>query len=1019
MTKRNWLQRYVILSLGLLICAGCDDASTRTQQSSLPVDKLQANFQNPTDATKPHTWWHWMNGHVTREAITRDLEDMKRIGYGGFTLWNTHEGIPEGPIEYGSEPWWDLFAHTIDEAERLGLTMGMFNCAGWSSTAGAFVTPDMAMQEVAWTEATVEGGNWVKLTLTTPKAALGIDRDMKRNPLINRRYYMPREHVEGYFKDIAVFAIPANKAKKPWQLKDWRRKAGFGKLRHQFHPDSRKAPVEQTIPLDKIIDVTKYMDEKGAFTWHAPEGNWTILRMGYQPTGRSNHPASHGGKGLEIDKMSAAAMDHYWEHFLDRVVETAGDRIGKTFKVMTIDSYEVGHQNWNHAFADTFKNAMGYDMRKLLPAVTGRIIEDVATTERILWDFRKVIGDTISENYYGQMAKRCKQAGLQFSDEPYGSFGNTNDFTVAKHVDIPTCEWWAYAGNQLGRIGEAKFSASTAHNYGRKIVDAEAFTGQPKHIFETHPGGIKSQGDFFMTRGVNKFSFHTWVHDPYNIAPGLGLGTYGSRFDSRNTWWQYSKPWHEYLSRCFYLLRQGEFVGDVLYYVGDEAPLMSEGFRKDKIMPTLSNSYDYAFCNHDILQQLTFDGNRFATKNGASYRLLVLRDMPWTSLAVLEKVEAFLASGAVVLWPKPKSLSGKHSADELKKFDALVAKLWGATDGKTLTSNTVGKGTLYWGMPLDEVLIKHGIAADFSFTHNGDKPTGATLYPDTDIEYIHRQDGDTDIYYLSNQHDEAKTITASFRVTGKTPEVWIPDTGKVYQLQRTQANGAHTEVVLTFGPSESYFVIFRDQSQSVATEPVPWLTNEKIIADITGDWTIHFATDQPKTKNVAKLVSWSDLDEQPFKYHSGNATYHTTFTTPAIKQHQKMVLDLGDVQVITEVKLNGKDCGIAWKKPYRVDVTDAIKNGENKLEVTVANLWVNRLIGDQQYPDDLKWTNDTGSTAKGLGLVNIPDWVKSGEANRSSADRKTFYAWQWPHITADKPLLPSGLLGPVRLISQE
>ena len=435
---------------------------------------------------------------------------------------------------------------------------------------------------------------------------------------------MPREHVDGWFKDIAVFAVPSlPKGGMPWRLDDWRNKAAFGKMPHRFTPDDRQAPADQVIALDEVIDISAFMNADGELEWEAPAGDWTILRIGYQPTGRNNHPASHGGRGLEIDKMSAAAVDFYWEHFLDRVVATAGRRIPKTFVNINIDSFEVGHQNWNKDFARSFIDATGYDIRKYLPVITGRVIGSGEFTERVLWDYRKVIGDLIARNYYGHMAQRSRAARLRFACEPYGTYGNTNDFTVAGTVDIPTCEWWAYDSRQVGRVAEAKMAASAAHTYGRTLVDSEAFTGTPERIFETHPGGIKAQGDYFMAQGVSRFSFHTWAHDPYGVAPGLGLGTYGSRFDNRNTWWPFAKPWHEYLSRCFFLLRQGEFVGDVLYFAGDEAPLSAEGLRRDTILPDLPRGTDYAFANAEILAQLRFENGRLRPGMDSSFRILV------------------------------------------------------------------------------------------------------------------------------------------------------------------------------------------------------------------------------------------------------------------------------------------------------------------------------------------------------------------------------------------------------------
>ncbi len=996
----------------------------RAALSATDGDELARNFSRPPESARPHTWWHWMNGHVTRAAITRDLEDMKRIGLGGFTLWNTQEGIPPGPIKYASEEWWALLEHTMNEAERLGLEMGLFNCAGWSSTGAAFVTPDKAMQEVAWTEAEVRGPGRAQMKLAIPRAALGIERDMKKDPVINRRYYMPRENVEGYFRDIAVFAVPAIPAvQKPWQLKDWWNKAAFGKMADRFTPDERNAPADQVIPLDQLMDISRFMNADGELDWEAPAGNWTILRIGFQPTGRSNHPASEGGRGLEIDKMSSEAMDFYWENFLNRVVKTAGNRIGGTLFGVSIDSYEVGHQNWNKDFARSFTNAMGYDLRKFLPVITGRVVQSVDFTERVLWDYRKVVGDLIAKNYYGRMAERAHAAGLQFADEPYGSYGNTSDPVVAGSVDIPTCEFWAYDSKRVGRIAEAKVAASAAHTYGRKIVDSEAFTGSPARIFETYPGGIKAQGDYFMAQGVNRFSFHTWAHDPYGVAPGLGLGTYGSRFDNRNTWWPYRKPWHEYLSRCFYLLRQGEFVGDVLYYAGDEAPLRSEELRRDIILPDLPRGTDYAFANPETLHQLRFDNGRLHTAKGASFRILVLPDSPWMSLDDLATIEQLLVEGAVVSANKPVSPPGKLKPGEMGEFETLVKKIWGACDGKNVTSNKIGKGVLYSGMPLADVLKQHGIAADFSFAHMTKAPFGPTLYPGSDIEFIHRRVGSDEIYFLSNQHDAEKTVVATFRVAGKAPEVWMPESGKRYRLPDAKTLGQQTEATLHFGPSESHFIVFREAAQASAAEPAPWLRSEKLVKDLSSDWSVHFQLGGTKlTEPMPKLASWTELNNDSAKYHSGDATYRKTFDwNPNARADSgdgsTLSLDLGTVQVIARVVVNGKDCGIAWKRPYRVDVTAALKPGANAVEITVANLWVNRIIGDQQHPDDVEWTRRTGSTAAGEGLVKIPDWVVNGTP-RPSSQRKAFVAWRWPHLQK-KELLPSGLLGPVTIRSTQ
>lgn len=1001
----------LLFILALCACAGLSVSASNVS--------LESGFKKPADEYKPWTWWHWMNGHVTRESITRDLEEMKRSGLGGFGLWNTHEGIPKGPVKYGSPEWWDLVEHTMDEAERLGLAMEMFNCAGWSATAAPFVTPDKAMQEVAWTESRFSGPGKAKLQLSVPKAVLGLERDMKKNPKINQRYYMPRKGLEGHFRDIAVFAIPSiPKGEKPWTIKKWRNQVGFNKLSDHFSPDKKKAPKSQLIREDQIHDISEFMNAEGLLEWEAPAGEWTILRIGYQPTGRSNHPASHGGKGLEIDKMSAEAMDFYWEHFLDRVVEMAGDRAGKVFQNILIDSYEAGHQNWTAGFEQKFVAMHGYDLKEVLPILTGRVVGSVEFTERVLWDYRKLINDLIVENYYGRMAELCAEAGVKFAAEPYGRYGNTNDYDAAGKVDIPTCEWWAYAGNQKERIGEAKLAASAAHTYGRKVVSSEAFTGTPQRIFESHPGGIKGQGDYFMAQGVNKFCFHTWAHDPYQQSPGLGLGTYGSRFDSRNTWWPYVGDYLEYLTRNQYLLQQGEFVGDVLCYAGEDAPLKSGHlYRGAEILKDLPYSYDYALCNTEILMQLRVEDGKLMTENGSSFRVLQLPESPWMSVAVLQKVEELLQAGAIISGAKPSSAPGNVDAAERKQFAALAKRIWGAANGQGQQSNQSGQGVIYWGMPLGKLLSQHGIAPDFSFSVVGDPKLGKTMYPGLGVDFIHRRVGRDEVYFLSNQHSMSKTINARFRVSGKVAELWFPDSGTICKLEAVPSGNEHTAIELKLGPDEAYFVVFRDGASATAEQSVPWSTTEQSLVDLSADWDVRFSNGG--SASMTELSSWTQLNEAPLKFHSGTATYQKALalSKKQLDESKEFYLDLGQVDVIAEVRVNGKNCGIAWKAPYRVEVSGALKSGENQIEVTVANLWVNRLIGDQRFEDDHDWTTETGSTAKGEGLKTIPDWVLQN-TERPVKERKTFYAWKWPHMKSDKPLLSSGMLGPVKLITK-
>lgn len=1023
-----------------------------------PASTLDEAFLNPPHASKPHTLWHWMNGHVTQEGITRDLAAMKDAGLGGFTMWNTSEGIPPGPVVYMSPEWWELFGHTIDEAERLGLEMAVHNCAGWSSSGGPWVTPERAMQEVVWTERQVAGPASFDQVLETPEPALGIERDMKRDPEINKRYYVPREQVRGHYHDLKVVAFPSRVGggrEKPWHLERWREKAGFAKFKSDWRPDGREPPEGVVLPNDGIIDLTERLEADGRLRWEVPPGEWTIVRIGYQSTGRQNHPAPVEGTGLEIDKHAASAVDFHWDNSIAKMVEMAGERTGRVFRRVHIDSFEVGHQNWSANLPEVFFEDHGYDMHPFLPALTGQVIGSVEKTEGFLWDFRKTLSDAVARNYYGRFAELCREHNVEFKFQPYGHFGNSDDFSMAAIPDVPMCEWWAFRERPY-HTATGKLASSAAHTRGREIVDAEAFTGDPERIFEEHPASMKAQGDYFFCQGVNRFSFHTFAHDPYDAPPGLGLGSYGSRIDRRNTWWPFASGYFEYVGRCQHLLRQGEFVADFLYFTGEDAPRQAK-IRAD-LVPHPPDGYDFDFGDPGALMDLEVRDGRLVLPSGMSYRVLVLPpDSRWR-LPAMRKIADLVERGAVVAGPKPgppPGLSGGEAARA--EFARLADEVWGDADGQSVTSHVYGQGRVFWGEDLDQVAERLQLLPDFRFEAPGQDLSGPTQYGGSGIEYIHRRDGDLDLYFVSNQHNQSHTIEALFRVAGRQPELWHADSGRIEDAAvfRETADG-RTAVTLDLDPAGSVFVVFRRPvaGRSVATFgaeqdgasirrvggstvlesaqsgrfSLAWsdgAEQEIEVAEvpqpleISGPWTVSFPPQRgaPEEITLDKLACLTTHEDPGVRFFSGTAVYRTSFDVPALPEGRdwSAFLDLGDVQVIASVRLNGRDLGPVWKRPFHVEVTDALRAGRNELEVQVANLWVNRLVGDREHPDDSEWTTDTRSTAKGEGLAALPEWVASWGA-RPSPQRVAFAAWRWPHLATTKEPLPAGLLGPVRLV---
>ena len=972
------------------------------------------DFKTPPDESKIQVWYHWMNGHVSKEAVTKEMESMKQIGIGGFTNFSVGEGTPVGGTPVFSEEWWEVFIHAKKEAKRLGLQMGVMNGPGWSTSGGPWNTPENAMQEVVWTKELVKGPAPFSAQLSIPEPVLGLERDMKKDTFINKRYYMPKSHTAGYYNDIAVLAFPSPeqelKGEKPYQITKWWGKSGHHKLKKPYVRDKRETPQSELVRLENIIDITDKLDNNGKLNWNVPEGNWTILRVGYQPTGRGNHPAPKFGKGLEVDKMSAKAVDIHWKESVMKMANAGGEGLKDIISLVLIDSYECGQQNWTRGFEKRFKKAMGYDIKDFLPAIAGYVVESTDKTENFLWDFRKVISDEMNENYYKRFQELAHQNGMSFAAEHYGNFGNTDDYDAGKYVDISANEFWAGQGNH--HAGITKLSSSAAHTYGRKLVGSEAFTGNPNRIFETNPRDIKAQGDWMFAKGINMFWLHGFTHSPYKQKPGLGLGTYGSHFHPRNTWWSYADAWVEYLNRCQYMLQQGNPQNDILLFANEDASVDPKLL--EKIRPIIPDGFDYDFCNKDILTKAKVENGKIVLPSGVEYGMLVIEDSEHIRPDILKIAANLVKQGAVLVASRPTRIPTlSNFDDEMKALKAQSDLLWGKADGKTITQNKLGKGMVYWGKPIEEVFKAHGVMPAFSYDVIGGGEYGETIFFGNGMEFIHRQTDQTDVYFVSNQHYKTKTIKAKFRVADKLPELWDAETGEISTApEYRKLDDGRMEVTLRLEEAGSVFVVFRKAlTADRANDFKPTETIEKLA--FTAPWKVSFdGAGAPEPMVMPELIDIAKHEDKDVKHFSGTISYKNQINVEYLNEGTKMILDLGEVNVIAKLFLNGKLIGTLWKYPFSIDVTDALKKGNNDVRIDVANLWVNRIIGDQKLPEDCEWTTNTGSTAAGLGLAKVPDWVIEGK--ESPTGRKAFVGWKWEHFETMEPL-PSGLVGPVNI----
>ena len=735
--------------------------------SADPADLLEGGFLNPPDSAKPQTWWHWMNGNITKAGITADLEAMKQIGLGGATIVNVDAGIPRGPVNFMSPEWRNDFKFAMQEANRLGLEMCVENCAGWSSSGGSWNTVTNAMQRVTISEVHVMGPTNFSGALPQPPTTLD------------------------FYRDIAVLAFPALDAGAMitnLDAKDGRN--GKAVLSSPNVGDS----IAGAIQSRQIIDLTPVLTPSGKLDWPVPSGKWVILRLGYTPTGVKNHPAPLEGTGLECDKFSKAALDAHWAGFMQKILDDIGPLAGKTLDSSLIDSYEVGGQNWTKDFPAEFARRRGYSPFKFLPTFTGRVVDNPAVSERFLWDVRRTIADLFAENYYGHFSELCRAHGLKSAIEPYT--GPFESLQSGAPSGLVMGEFWT------GSQGEpsVKLAASVAHIYGKTLVGAESFTARPDvGRWQNDPYSLKTLGDLMFCWGLNRYVFHRYAMQPWtNRWPGMTMGQWGFHFERTVTWWNEGKPWIDYITRCEFLLQQGRAVQDVAYFDGESAPVeIRDG------NPALPAGYDYDAVDADVLLHgATVKDGRLTLASGANYAALVLppEDINMTP-QTLQSIAKLVRAGATVVGPRPEhspSLADYPKCDVQVK--ELAAELWDKCDGSHVLENACGKGRVVWNKALNDVFAEENLKPDFEF-HGSSAAT--------QLAYTHRVAGAADIYFVSNQRREFDAADCTFRVSGKTPELWHPGTGVIEPAPVWSEHDGRITVRLNFEPAESVFVIFR------------------------------------------------------------------------------------------------------------------------------------------------------------------------------------------------------------------
>jgi hypothetical protein len=757
------------------------------------------------------------------------------------------------------------------------------------------------------------------------------------------------------------------------RVNQFEEKAAFVPEDDLYHLATPPAEPDEAVKKSDVIDLTSKMSPDGKLDWTPPPGEWVVVRLGYSLLGITNHPATPEATGLEVDKLDHRYVRNYFEKYLDSYKQTVGPEfIGeKGIHYVINDSWEAGSQNWTDNMIADFKRLRGYDPTPYLPVLTGQVVDSAEASDRFLWDLRKTIADLIADEHYGELEKTLHEWNMAHYGESHESRRAfvADGMEVKKMNEVPMSAMWTQSPGvnkeQYGYNADDRESASVAHIYGQNIAAAESMTAAAAP-WAWSPATLKPTADQEFLNGINRFVIHESAHQPLvGKAPGMTLGPFGQWFNRNETWAEDAGTWVNYLARTSFLLQQGRFGADLIYFYGEDSNLTAIFDRKSPDVPA---GYGFDYVNADaLIHELHVADGLITTKSGMSYRLLGLD--PYSthmSLPVLKAIHQLVVDGATVAGPKPTD--DPSLADDQAEFKKLNDELFGDGTG----SHKVGKGTVYAGQNLRDVFKTMDVAPDVDYAREDG----------TQLEFVHRKLNDGDLYFVDNRGDSAHKIDVTFRVAGKQAELWHPETGNIEPASFRIAHG-RTTVPLDLEPWGSVFIVFRKPTTQVA-RVVPEGT-KKQLATLEGPWKIAFQSGRgaPDSITIDKLASWTENSDPGVKYFSGAGTYTRSFDAPApwIANGAQVWVDLGEVKNLAEVTVNGHSLGTVWHAPYRVNVTSALKPGANQLAVKVTNAWVNRLIGDEQ----------------------------PGATRITFADVKPY--------RAKSPLLPSGLLGPVSVYS--
>jgi (4-O-methyl)-D-glucuronate---lignin esterase len=973
----------ILLSYIAFVVLACNEGNSHKQQ----LDILKAGFETPPLEARPRALWAWVNGNFDREEITREMEEATRMGMGGFDIWDVSKVVDENNIvpagpSFMSDEYVDAICYAINEAERLQLNLGLIIASGWNA-GGAWTLPENQTMGLFHSEKTVNGPANRKIKLDFPLLP-----DEPGSSIYNQNSIIPRGN-DGrpqFYREIGVIACRL--------------------VRDSILDTCRD-----------IIDLSGRLTKGEEITWQVPEGNWKIVRYVCANTGQPMISSTPNSNGPMIDHFNPVAAELHIRYFIDKLEAKLGKPLGESgLSYFYTDSYEVVGQLWTPKMADEFKKRKGYSLIPFLPVFDGYKVVDAAITSRFLYDYRQVLSDLIIENHYAKIRGICEAHGVGFVAEaagpgqpihncPFESLKSSGSLTFPRgefwYLPSNTEFWRRMQGKEeerhyLDDLQVIKGVACASHIYNKKYVEAEAFTSTA--LWNEGPGDLKPTADRAFCEGLNRVIFHTWPHTPKAAGKPGWVYSFGTIMNENRIWWPMVRPWMDYLGRCSFMLQQGDFVGDILFYYGDSAPNFVPAKHR---LPGLDYGYDYDVINSDVLlNNLFVSKGKLKLTHGQEYELLVLPDVEYMQPEILHKIKDLVLNGATIVGPKPLRSNGLNNWQERDKtVKELADKLWGNCDGKEKQEYRSGAGRIVWGKDLSAVLADRDVLPDFNFEGNIEKK---------EIDFIHRKIKDIDIYFIRNKSPKNVFGTGIFRQQKKQASYWNPLTGDTSACRIMARRPHQTLLPITLDPNGSIFIVFASGTQkgNISTIirdgkvifPLNETGDENMVSlerdekgfffsrkgeyafkeslnktktisikedpsrfIINGPWQVYFPDSMkgPGKVTFDSLIWWTDSNMEGIRFFSGIATYSKEFVYPdsSVIKNKKLLLEFENIMETAHVYLNGIDLGICWIQPYRIDITGALRKGKNQLRVEVANTWANRLCGDARLPHEQRISN--------------------------------------------------------------